>query len=108
VQAVRRPYAKAQLFGVDLSEHSIGHCNARQLRASITQASAEKLPFASDTFDYVLSIDVLTATTPAIRDVTFRDCNQDTAATEKMPPGITIARSWYGRPFRNRKLALLE
>lgn len=45
-------------FGVDLSEEAMGFCQARNLER-VAQASVCDLPFASESFDGVLSFDVI-------------------------------------------------
>lgn len=44
--------------GVDAAERAVWHCQARGLR-EVTLHEVEALPFADDTFDAVLSLDVL-------------------------------------------------
>ena len=44
--------------GIDLSTAALAHCRARGERL-VAQASAEALPFGSDAFDVVVSLDVL-------------------------------------------------
>lgn len=45
-------------FGFDLSVHALEFCSQRQLK-NISRATVLQLPFASDTFDAVISADVL-------------------------------------------------
>ncbi|HET6267388.1 MAG TPA: class I SAM-dependent methyltransferase [Acidobacteriota bacterium] len=55
---VNRHIPGAQLFGIDPSELAIGE--ARERHAGwLARASADKLPFGSECFDFVLSLDVL-------------------------------------------------
>lgn len=55
---LREKHPHFDLEGVDASELAVRHCQARGL-SQVRQASVHDLPYASGTFDVVLSLDVL-------------------------------------------------
>ena len=57
---LRQSFPKAELSGIDESEHAIELCRQRKTGAQLQSASVLDLPFPSDTFDFVLSLDVWT------------------------------------------------
>ena len=56
--ALRAKFPQAQLSGIDESEHAIKICRERNTGAHLLQAGVHELPFPSDAFDVVLSLDV--------------------------------------------------
>jgi ubiquinone/menaquinone biosynthesis C-methylase UbiE len=57
---LREKFPQAKLTGIDESEHAIEICRQRKTGAQLHQASVLELPFPSDSFDFVLSLDVWT------------------------------------------------
>ncbi len=57
---LRRKFPRAELTGIDESEHAIALCRDRNLGARLVRAGVHDLPFAANTFDIVLSLDVWT------------------------------------------------
>jgi SAM-dependent methyltransferase len=55
---LRYAFPGADLTGIDESEHAIELCRDRQTGAHLQRAGVHELPFPSDTFDFVLSLDV--------------------------------------------------
>src|SRR2546430_2487012 len=56
--ALREKFPQAELTGIDESEHAIELCRDRNTGARLLQAGVNELPFPSDAFDFVLSLDV--------------------------------------------------
>jgi ubiquinone/menaquinone biosynthesis C-methylase UbiE len=56
---VRQKFPEAELSGIDESNHAIELAGARETGAKLLQASVHNLPFPADSFDVVLSLDVL-------------------------------------------------
>ena len=56
--AVRREFPRADLTGIDESQHAIDLCGERNLGARLVCAGVHELPFPENTFDFVLSLDV--------------------------------------------------
>jgi SAM-dependent methyltransferase len=56
--ALRAKFPQAELAGIDESEHAIELCRERNTGAHLLQAGVHELPFPSDGFDVVLSLDV--------------------------------------------------
>jgi len=56
---VRQKFPEAELSGIDESNHAIELAGARDTGARLLQASVHKLPFPTESFDVVLSLDVL-------------------------------------------------
>lgn len=50
--------AWSQAYGLDISREAVGYCRERGL-ATVAQGSLNALPFADDTFDGVIGVDVL-------------------------------------------------
>lgn len=61
--AVREALPEANLVGVDAGERALELTRDRALGAELQRASVDDLPFADETFDCVLSIDVWSAAT---------------------------------------------
>lgn len=61
LQVLREQFKDAQLTGVDASERALQLTRERNTGAELLQANVDKLPFADETFDCILSIDVWTA-----------------------------------------------
>jgi ubiquinone/menaquinone biosynthesis C-methylase UbiE len=59
LNVVRKKFPGADLAGVDQSTHALGLTAARKTGAKLITASVEELPFADNSFDFVLSLDVL-------------------------------------------------
>jgi len=55
---LREKCPKLDLDGIDASELAVRHCHTRGLK-QVRHGSVHSLPFANDTFDVVLSLDVL-------------------------------------------------
>jgi ubiquinone/menaquinone biosynthesis C-methylase UbiE len=55
---LRDAFPDADLTGIDESEHAIELSRDRQTGAHLQRAGVHELPFPSDTFDFVLSLDV--------------------------------------------------
>ena len=56
---VRQKFPEAELSGIDESNHAIELAGARATGARLLQASVHDLPFPAESFDVVLSLDVL-------------------------------------------------
>ena len=63
LQMVRQKFPGAVLTGVDESAHALELVAARETGANLVRANVHELPFPENTFDFVLSIDVITAAT---------------------------------------------
>lgn len=61
LSVLRQRFPSAMLTGLDLSPHALGIVRARDTGAELHEGSVQELPFVSDRFDRVLSIDVLSA-----------------------------------------------
>jgi ubiquinone/menaquinone biosynthesis C-methylase UbiE len=61
LKVVRQKFPAADLTGVDQSTHALELTAARQTGAKLVSASVHELPFPGGSFDFVLSLDVLTA-----------------------------------------------
>jgi ubiquinone/menaquinone biosynthesis C-methylase UbiE len=61
LNVLRQKFPAADLTGVDQSTHALELTAARETGARLISASVQELPFAEDSFDFVLSLDVLTA-----------------------------------------------
>jgi len=61
LSVLRQKFPTADLTGVDQSIHALELTAARETGARLISASVQELPFAENSFDYVLSLDVLTA-----------------------------------------------
>jgi ubiquinone/menaquinone biosynthesis C-methylase UbiE len=57
---LRQKFPRAELTGIDESEHAIELCRDRELGARLVRAGVHELPFPADAFDFVLSLDVWT------------------------------------------------
>lgn len=55
---LREKFPQAELTGIDESEHAIQLCRDRNTGARLLKAGVHELPFPSDGFDVVLSLDV--------------------------------------------------
>jgi ubiquinone/menaquinone biosynthesis C-methylase UbiE len=55
---LRREFPKADLTGIDESEHAIELCRERNTGARLVRAGVHELPFPDAAFDIVLSLDV--------------------------------------------------
>ena len=55
---LRAKFPQAELTGIDESEHAIALCRERNTGAQLLEAGVHELPFPSDAFDVVLSLDV--------------------------------------------------
>jgi len=58
---LRRKFPVANLTGVDQSTHALELTAARETGARLIPASVHELPFPENSFDFVLSLDVLSA-----------------------------------------------
>jgi ubiquinone/menaquinone biosynthesis C-methylase UbiE len=58
---LREKFAEAELTGIDASEHGVELTAGRELGARLAAASVNELPFPTDAFDFVLSLDVWSA-----------------------------------------------
>jgi ubiquinone/menaquinone biosynthesis C-methylase UbiE len=58
---LREKFPEANLTGVDASGHGVELAAGRELDARLAAASVHDLPFAADSFDFVLSLDVWSA-----------------------------------------------
>jgi ubiquinone/menaquinone biosynthesis C-methylase UbiE len=56
---VRQKFPAADLTGIDESHHALELTAGRETGAKLVPASVHELPFPSDNFDFVLSLDVL-------------------------------------------------
>ena len=63
LQMVRQKLPGADLTGIDESAHALELVAARETGANLVRANVHELPFPENTFDFVLSIDVITAAT---------------------------------------------
>ena len=61
LKAVRQKFPAANLTGVDQSSHALELTAARETGAKLLPASVQELPFPDNSFDFVLSLDVLSA-----------------------------------------------
>ena len=61
LKAVRQKFPAANLTGVDQSTHALELTAARETGAKLLPASVQELPFPDNSFDFVLSLDVLSA-----------------------------------------------
>lgn len=61
LQLIRREFPEANLIGIDQSTHALELTAARQTGAKLISASVDQLPFPENSFDFVLSLDVLSA-----------------------------------------------
>src|SRR5437016_6225989 len=59
LNVVRQRFPAADLTGVDQSKHALELTAARATGAKLIPASVHELPFSENTFDFVLSLDVL-------------------------------------------------
>ncbi len=59
LQMVRERFSLAELAGVDQSKHALELTAERKTGAKLVPASVHELPFPSSSFDFVLSLDVL-------------------------------------------------
>jgi ubiquinone/menaquinone biosynthesis C-methylase UbiE len=59
---LREKFPEAELTGIDASEHGVELAAGRELGARLAAASVNELPFPADSFDFVLSLDVWSAT----------------------------------------------
>lgn len=55
---LRRRFPRAELSGIDASEHGVQLTAGRSLGARLSVASVHDLPFPNNSFDFVLSLDV--------------------------------------------------
>jgi SAM-dependent methyltransferase len=58
LQTLRHHFPQAELSGIDESQHAVKITAGRETGAHVAQASVHELPFAAESFDYVLSLDV--------------------------------------------------
>jgi SAM-dependent methyltransferase len=56
--ALRRNFPRAELTGIDESEHALALAAGRETGAHLMRGSVHELPFAEGSFDFVLSLDV--------------------------------------------------
>ncbi len=61
LKVVRQKFSAADLTGVDQSNHALELTAARKTGAKLVAASVQELPFPENSFDIVLSLDVLSA-----------------------------------------------
>ncbi len=61
LKVLREKFPAADLTGVDRSSHAVELTAARETGAKLSVASVEELPFPENSFDFVISLDVLTA-----------------------------------------------
>jgi SAM-dependent methyltransferase len=59
---VRQKFPEAELSGIDESSHAVELAGARETGARLLQGSVHDLPFPTESFDIVLSLDVLSHT----------------------------------------------
>jgi ubiquinone/menaquinone biosynthesis C-methylase UbiE len=57
---LRQEFPEADLSGIDASAHAIEICRERNTGAQLLRAGVQELPFAADSFDVILSLDVWT------------------------------------------------
>lgn len=55
---LREKFPEAELTGIDASEHGVELTAGRELGARLMAASVNELPFPTDSFDFVVSLDV--------------------------------------------------
>jgi SAM-dependent methyltransferase len=55
---LREKFPEAELTGIDASEHGVELTAGRELGARLVAASVNELPFPTDSFDFVVSLDV--------------------------------------------------
>jgi SAM-dependent methyltransferase len=55
---LRRNFPRAILTGIEPGEHALRLTAARAIQAELVRAGVHELPFAQDSFDFVLSLDV--------------------------------------------------
>ena len=61
LNVVRQKFPAADLTGVDKSNHALELTAARQTGAKLISGSVQELPFPENSFDFVLSLDVLSS-----------------------------------------------
>ena len=61
LSVVRKEFPAANLTGLDQSDHALGLTAVRKTGAELICGSVIQLPFADNSFDFVLSLDVLSA-----------------------------------------------
>jgi len=61
LNVVRQKFPAADLTGVDQSTHALELSAARETGAKLISASVKELPFPENSFDFVLSLDVLSS-----------------------------------------------
>lgn len=61
LNVLRQKFPAASLTGVDQSAHALELTAARETGARLMPASVQKLPFPNNSFDFVLSLDVLSS-----------------------------------------------
>jgi SAM-dependent methyltransferase len=61
LNVLRQKFPTAELTGVDQSTHALELTAARETGAKLISASVQELPFPENSFDFVLSLDVLSA-----------------------------------------------
>lgn len=59
LDVLRHKFPLADLTGIDESQHALELAGGREMGARLVPASVHKLPFAQESFDVVLSLDVL-------------------------------------------------
>lgn len=59
LEMVREKFPQAELTGVDQSDHALELTAGRETGAKLVAASVHELPFPESSFDFVLSLDVL-------------------------------------------------
>jgi ubiquinone/menaquinone biosynthesis C-methylase UbiE len=59
LKVLRQEFPAADLTGVDQSSHALELTAARQTGAKLIPSSVDALPFPADSFDFVVSLDVL-------------------------------------------------
>jgi SAM-dependent methyltransferase len=60
------------VYGLDIADAALEHVRKRRF-SKVTQASVTNIPFKSETFDLVLSFEVVTQTPPEAHDAAFRE-----------------------------------
>jgi ubiquinone/menaquinone biosynthesis C-methylase UbiE len=58
LETLRRNFPRAELTGIDESEHALTVTVGRETGAHLVRGSVHELPFAEGSFDFVLSLDV--------------------------------------------------
>jgi ubiquinone/menaquinone biosynthesis C-methylase UbiE len=61
MKVLREKFPAADFTGIDRSAHAVELTAARETGAKLSVASVEDLPFPENSFDFVVSLDVLTA-----------------------------------------------